>query len=100
MKLPKKILKKFKKLEYRLLHSNLSFPLLKRLTGIGDPIAKKVFREEVIKRFVSGYEPVKQFLLEEGYLDLFSEEELESLGGKDLRNQVYNDFEDDWEEGE
>jgi len=29
----------------RLLHRNLSFPLLKRLTEVGDPLAKRVFKE-------------------------------------------------------
>ena len=29
----------------KLLHSNLSFPLLKKLVEIGDPVAKKVFKE-------------------------------------------------------
>ncbi len=33
-----------------LLHSNLSFPLLKRLSEIGDPVAKIVFKEEILKR--------------------------------------------------
>jgi hypothetical protein len=33
----------------RLLHSNLSFPLLKRLTEVGDPLAKKVYKEEITR---------------------------------------------------
>ena len=41
---------------------------------------------------MSGYDPVKRFLIEESYLELFNEEELESLGGKKLRNQVNNDY--------
>ena len=28
----------------RILHRNLAFPLLKRLTAVGDPLAKKVFK--------------------------------------------------------
>jgi hypothetical protein len=38
----------------RLLHSNLSFPLLKKLTEVGDEKARKVFKEEIGKRFVHG----------------------------------------------
>ena len=33
----------------RLIHRNLAFPLLKRLTEVGDPSAKRVFREEIAK---------------------------------------------------
>ncbi|MBN1214717.1 MAG: hypothetical protein JXA99_04670 [Candidatus Lokiarchaeota archaeon] len=32
-----------------LLHSNIAFPLLKKLYLVGDPLAKKVFKEEIIK---------------------------------------------------
>ncbi len=32
-----------------LLHSNLAFPLLKKLCEIGDLLAKKVFKEEIAK---------------------------------------------------
>ena len=45
----------------RLLHSNLAFPLLKRLTDVGDPIAKRVFREEIAKRLGQGYRPVVEY---------------------------------------
>ncbi len=59
----------------RLLHSNLSFPLLKRLTEVGDPLAKRVFKEEIAKRFESGYKPVINYLIKRGYLDHFTREE-------------------------
>ena len=51
----------------RLLHSNLAFPLLKRLTTAGDSLAKRVFREEIAKRLASSCSNVITFLLEEGY---------------------------------
>lgn len=35
----------------RILHSNLTFPLLKRLTNIGDPLARSVFKAEIAERF-------------------------------------------------
>jgi len=62
-----------------LLHSNLSFPLLKKLYKLGDPIAKKYFREEVAKRLTSGYVPVIHYLLVEGYLEGFNQLELEVI---------------------
>lgn len=63
----------------RLLHRNLAFPLLKRLTEVGDPIAKKVFREEIAKRYTSGHPSVVEYLKDEGYLKHLSKEELEFL---------------------
>ncbi len=51
----------------RLLHSNIAFPLLRRLTEAGDPIAKKVFAEEIAKRVESGYLPVIVFLMRGEY---------------------------------
>ena len=59
-----------------LLHSNLSFPLLKRLTEIGDPRAKKVIREEILRMLDSGNENVILYLLENYYLEYFTEDEL------------------------
>ena len=63
----------------RLLHKNLAFPLLKRLTEVGDTTAKQVFKEEIAKRLLSGYNTVILYLLNEGYLKYFEKEELESL---------------------
>jgi len=68
----------------RLLHSELAFPLLKRLNEVGDPLAKKMFKEEIAKRFESGFFPTIYFLLEEGYDEYLSREELFlSLFGQD-----------------
>jgi len=63
----------------RLLHSNLAFPLLKRLTEAGDHKAKRVFKEEITKRVLGNYLPIKEFLLEEHYLDYFTTEEIKSI---------------------
>jgi len=57
----------------------LAFPLLKKLTEVGDPIALRVFREEIAKRYFEGNENVKKFLRIEGYLNYLTEEELENL---------------------
>lgn len=63
----------------RILHRNLAFPLLKRLSEVGDPIAKKVFREEIAIRFASKHPTVTQFLTQNGYLKYLSSEEFESI---------------------
>ena len=67
------------KYDTRLLHRTLAFPLLKRLTELGDPIAKKVFKEEIAKRYASGTFAVTTFLKKEGYLKYLSKDELSSL---------------------
>ena len=62
-----------------LLHSNLAFPLLRRLTNVGDPQAKKIFKEEIAIRFLEGKINLKIYLAEEKYLDYLNKEEMESL---------------------
>jgi len=56
-----------------ILHSNIAFPLLKRLTHIGDPLARNVFKEEIAERFSSGERIVILFLLEGNYLGYLDE---------------------------
>ena len=63
----------------RLLHSNIAFPLLKRLTSAGDLQAKKVFREEIAKRYESGNETVRRYLKNEGYLQYLDKNQLDSI---------------------
>ena len=63
----------------RILHSNLSFPLLKKLADLNDKIAKRVFKDEVAMRFESGYLPVIKFLTLKNYLQYFSAEEIDTL---------------------
>jgi hypothetical protein len=63
----------------RLLHRNLAFPLLKKLTEVNDLKAKGIFKEEIAERFASCHLPVIHFLLFENYLDYLSEEELDVL---------------------
>ena len=59
----------------RLLHSNLAFPLLKKLTEVGDQGAKRVFKEEIAKRLESGYWPVIEFLTKEEYIEYLNRED-------------------------
>ncbi|MHA1491371.1 MAG: hypothetical protein ACTSRI_17180 [Promethearchaeota archaeon] len=63
----------------QMLHANLSFPLLKKLTIAGDPLAKEVFKREIFKRFKSGNFNVMTFLIKEGYLDYFDWDEIDLL---------------------
>ncbi|MHA1275299.1 MAG: hypothetical protein ACTSQS_17990, partial [Promethearchaeota archaeon] len=60
----------------RLLHRNLAFPLLKKLTEAGDPLAKRVFREEIVKRLERSYMPVIEYLMQEGFLNYLNHEEI------------------------
>jgi len=75
----------------RILHSNLAFPLLKKLTEAGDPLAEKVFKEEIISRLESEYFPIFQYLTSNGYLDFFKKEELKIIS-KNLSEPILKIF--------
>ncbi len=66
-----------------LLHSNLAFPILKTLAEVGDPTAKKVFKNEIIKKFEECEESLFvntiSYLLDEEYYKFLNEIELEVL---------------------
>ncbi len=63
----------------RLLHRNLAFPLLKRLTEVGDPKAREVFKNELSNRIKDGYLPVIEYLMAGGYLSHLSGADLDDL---------------------
>ena len=63
----------------RILMSNISFPLLRELSRAGDPVAKRVYKEEIAVRLESGYPSVVQYLLAQGYLGEFSPDEFETI---------------------
>ncbi len=63
----------------RLLHRNLAFPLLRELMLAGDPIAKRVFKEEIAIRITSKHPTVINYLFEEGYLKYLKNYELETI---------------------
>jgi len=63
----------------KLLHSNIAFPLLKKLTKAGDLAARRVFKDEIAKRYNSGIESVRKFLEERNYLSFLTKEEFYSL---------------------
>ncbi len=61
------------------IHTNLGFPLLRALYDAGDPKAKKVFKDEVAKRFCSKRFNVAKYLFDEGYLGYFTKEEFKTI---------------------
>lgn len=71
----------------RLLHTNLSFPLLKALADAGDPKAKHALKEEIINRLSSHHLPVVTYLVNENYLKYLTHDELE-LFAWDILNKV------------
>lgn len=60
----------------RMLHRNLAFPLLNALVEVGDPLAKKVFKEEITLRLKSGYPSVVLYLINQDYLKYLTKGEL------------------------
>jgi len=45
----------------------------------GDHLARKVFKEEIAMRLESGYPSVVQYLINQGYLEYLSDEELKLI---------------------
>jgi len=74
----------------KFLNKTQAFSLLKLLDNSGDPIAKKVFKEEIITRFSSGFLPVLSFFLEQKYLRYLNQEEIERAVDKLLLNPDIN----------
>lgn len=75
----------------RLLHRWLAFPLLKKLTEVGDPVAKKVFKEEIAKRYASGHPSVVETLRNGGFMDYLSSDEIggiiDELKSKEVKTE-------------
>ncbi|NHJ19525.1 MAG: hypothetical protein EAX91_01185 [Candidatus Lokiarchaeota archaeon] len=72
----------------RLIHPDLSFPLLRELVQLGDPKALEVFKDELVKKFKSNHMPTVIFLLQGGYLDEFTDEEFEVLM-TEVKEKIY-----------
>jgi len=60
----------------RLLHRNLAFPLLKRLTEVGDHVASNRFKEEIARRYKYGNYTVQAYLFDGGYLSYLSDNDI------------------------
>ena len=83
----------------RILKSDLAFPLLKKLTEEGDPLAKKVFKEEIAKRLETGFLGVIVYLLQENYLSYFSKEEIITANCFNLLKKTNVDENDEFDTG-
>lgn len=68
----------------RLLDSTLSFPLLKKLYEARDPVASKIFKEEIAKRFLNDNPFMATYLIKESFLDVLSNAEFWQLISTDL----------------
>ncbi|MFX1324407.1 MAG: hypothetical protein ACFE8N_05590 [Promethearchaeota archaeon] len=71
-----------------LIHRNLGFPLLKKLTEAGDYLAKKVFKEEIAKNFENGNINTVQFIAYNGYLDYLNKTELDYVFNYSEKNII------------
>ena len=82
----------------RLLHRSISFPLLKKLSEVGDLNARRIFKEEIAERFKEGSTSVKKYLIIEGYMRYLSAEELSVILPqeytilKELGRELSNEF--------
>ncbi len=74
-----------------ILHSNLSFPLLREL-GEYDSRAKVRFDEELVNRLNTGYEPVQEYLFNEysGYILRLPEEKADSIESDKIKIKKLN----------
>jgi len=70
----------------RLLHTNIAFPLLKKLYFLKDFTAKRKFSEEIAKRYNEGSKNVREFLKEERFLMFLTKEHFYSL----IESEFYN----------
>jgi len=80
----------------RILMSDLAFPLLKKLTDVGDPLAKKVFKEEIAKRLSSGYYNVIEYLFEQDYIKYLGNKELWKVIIPSLEKLRKNNYQVRW----
>ncbi len=69
------------KYDSHFLHAGLAFPLLRRLRELGDLQARKIFAEEIVKRYMEGNDTVQTFLIKEGFLNELKLEEKELILG-------------------
>ena len=64
-----------------ILHTNIAFPLLRKLVELNYEPARRVFKEEIVIRFNEGTRSSKFFLASGGYLDYLNEKEKQALSG-------------------
>ncbi|MFW9873702.1 MAG: hypothetical protein ACFFG0_11400 [Candidatus Thorarchaeota archaeon] len=59
-----------------LLETKIAFPLMKRLSEVGDLKAKQIFKEEIARRYANGTYDTQSYLEFEEFLDYLTMEEL------------------------
>ena len=72
----------------RMLHSNLSFPLLKKLVESGC-VNSMILKEEIAKRFEYESTEMIRFLFKRKYLDSLSKEELSAIITPNFKELIY-----------
>ena len=75
-----------------LLHKNLAFPLLKKLSSVGDPVAKEALGQEIVERFKSRSTSVQIFLIQEGLLSFLKDDCVDNLFQFVVDKQVFSCF--------
>ena len=70
-------------LNTNILHTNIAFPLLKKLVDLNFEPARRVFKQEIAVRFNEGTQNSRYFLSSGGYLNYLNKEEKEALIGYD-----------------
>ena len=55
------------------------WPILRRLTDLGDKKAKKVLQQEIKKRLESNYDPVTEYLIDEEYCQFLDHNQISSI---------------------
>ena len=63
----------------QILHRTIAFPLLKKLVEVGDPKAKRAYKEELAYRLEANELGVAIFLIQNGYLKDLTDDELEII---------------------
>ena len=63
----------------QLLHRSIAFPLLKKLVEVGDPKAKRAYKEELAYRLEANELNVTVYLIQGNYLENLIEDELEII---------------------
>ncbi|MBA7525335.1 hypothetical protein ES705_17486 [subsurface metagenome] len=71
-----------------ILHSDIAFPLLRKLVSLRYKPAKRVFNKEIVKRYNEGTWKTRMFLKSEGYLKYLNREEKRVLE-KDKHLETY-----------
>lgn len=67
-----------------LLHSDIAFPLLRKLVSVGYKPAEGIFNKEIVKRYNEGTWETRWFLKSEGYLKYLNKEEKQALKKDEL----------------